>query len=210
MLIVDATQATGIMPCSVKEIQPCMLACSIHKWLRSCSGASLVYIDPALHSVWQPLDQHGRGRDLGSNYDASKDEMGKDGYPTQYYTDARKFDSGGKPNPLLLPILRASMMEVSKLNVRDVQLQLKTLTSPLVDWATRHGYGLTNGRRMHHLIGIRPWHLSPGEMVTIVNQLEQEGIYIAVRCGAFRISPYLDNTPRDIDRLIEALERFVP
>lgn len=208
VLVVDATQATGIMPCSIQDIQPSVLACSVHKWLRSCSGASLVYVDPALHETWQPLDQHGRGRDLGGDtYDAARDQMGKNGYPTKFYPDARKFDAGGKPNPLLLPILRASLEEVCQIDVEHSQRHLKSLLAPLLEWSERHGYSHSNDLRSHHLVGLRPSNISTEEMISIAAKLEHQGIYIAVRCGAFRVSPYLDTTSREIDLLIEALDK---
>jgi hypothetical protein len=31
-----------------------------------------------------------------------------------------------------------------------------------------------------------------------------KGIFVAVRCGAFRVSPYIDNVDSDIQRLISA------
>jgi selenocysteine lyase/cysteine desulfurase len=208
-LIVDSTQATGIMECDVKRIQPTLMACSVHKWLRSCSGASLVYVHPSVRDEWQPLDQHGRGRDFGTPaYDASKDEMSDDGYPTTFFKDARKFDSGGKPNPVLLPILRASLEEIVTLDIEEAQQQLRALMSPFLEWATRHGYTFPTSHA-HHLVGIRPTsQASTEKMIAIAERLESaHNVCIAVRCGAFRISPYLDCTPSDMDRLVQALEQ---
>jgi len=125
-LIVDATQAVGIMPCNVRKIRPTMLACSTHKWLRGPSGCCLAYISPEVQDDWIPLDFHGRGRDFeagADSWDVSKNEMGPRGYPERYYGDARKFDSGGKANPLLLPMLRTAMEEVSRIDVAKAQLQ---------------------------------------------------------------------------------------
>jgi selenocysteine lyase/cysteine desulfurase len=93
------------------------------------------------------------------------------------------------------------------LNVVKAQQQLKTLMTPLLEWAIRQGYSLTND--VYHLIGIRPSDLSTDEMIAIAEKLEQQGIYIAVRCGVFRVSAYLDNTQTDVDRLIEALNREI-
>lgn len=210
-LIVDSTQASGIMECDVRRIRPTLLACSVHKWLRSCSGASLVYVHPSVRDEWQPLDQHGRGRDFGTPaYDASKDEMSKDGYPTAFFKDARKFDSGGKPNPVLLPILRASLEEIVTLDIDEAQQQLKALMSPFLQWASANGYSLPSSHA-HHLVGIRPTtQISTEKMIAIATRLESDhNIYIAVRCGAFRISPYLDCTSADMDRLVQALEHEV-
>jgi selenocysteine lyase/cysteine desulfurase len=211
-LIVDATQAVGIMPCSVQDIQPDIMACSIHKWLRGPLGASLVYVSPELHKTWIPLDQHGRSRDFpgGSNWDASKDCMGPLGYPEEYYSDARKFDSGGKPNPMLLPMLRKAMeLVVERVNLQTCQAQLQTIIQPLLDWALHHGFTLTPGPNAYHLIGIRPTFLTPTQMIEIVSRLQTEHqIYIAVRCGAFRIAPYLDTTPETIQRFIQVFDKI--
>jgi selenocysteine lyase/cysteine desulfurase len=211
-LVVDATQAVGALPCSVRSVRPAMLACSVHKWLRAPSGASLVYVAPELHSLWKPLDQHGRSRDVtgSTGWEASKNEMGPAGYPEKFFDDARKFDSGGKPHPIVLPMLRASLEQVVERNAEQIQNQLKSLTQPLVDWALSHGFRLAPGGHAFHLIGIRPpFHISPEQMTSVCSHLQERGIYIAVRCGAFRISPYVDNTQDDVERLIEALNEVL-
>jgi selenocysteine lyase/cysteine desulfurase len=215
-LVIDATQSIGIMPFNVTTIQPTFVACSTHKWLRGPVGCSLVYISQDVQDSWQPLDQHGRSRkiaiDGGSSWDASKDEMGPNGYPTELCNDARKFDSGGKPNPILLPILRASLQQVVQLDVQKAQQDLKLLIQPVLDWASRNGFVLTPGPHAGHLIGIRPSAsstLTPKQMIEIANKLAGDNnIYVAVRCGAFRISPYIDTTESDIQRLLEVLGRY--
>jgi selenocysteine lyase/cysteine desulfurase len=212
-LIVDATQAVGAMPLSVRQIQPALLACSIHKWLRGPAGACLVYIDPSLHDSWSPLDQHGRGRDLGSdNWNASKDEMGPDGYPEKFFDDARKFDSGGRPNPIILPMLRASLDHVVSLDCSQTQAQLKGILQPFLDWVKSTEKFVLPAEHPYHLLGIRPSAnnpMTPDAMIEISSRLQKEkGIYIAIRCGAFRISPYIDNNADDIISLVEALEEM--
>ena len=214
-LIVDATQSIGIMPFDVNAIQPTLVACSIHKWLRGPSGLSLVYVSSQVQDTWSPLDQHGRGRkvavDNGSSWDASKNEMGSNGYPADFCSDSRKFDSGGKPNPILLPMLRSSLEQVVKLDVLQVQQEMKLLTKPILDWASENDFCITPGPHAGHLVGIRPVcnsRLTPQRMIQIANELQGEGIYIAVRCGAFRISPYVDTEETDIQRLLDALGRY--
>lgn len=206
-LVVDATQAVGAMPCTIPDIQPAFLACSVHKWLRSASGVSLCYVSPAVRDAWQPLDQHGRGRDLpgGANWDAAKNDMGPNGYPSKFVNDARKFDSGGKPNPILLPMLRASLEQVVRLDFKQVQERLRQLMTPLMTWALSNGYTVNQGDCAYHLVGIRPSFLTTQEMIAVCSELQKQNIYVAVRCGAFRVSPYIDNSDADIQRLINAL-----
>jgi selenocysteine lyase/cysteine desulfurase len=208
-LIVDATQAVGIMPCSVAKIQPTLLACSIHKWLRAPSGISLVYVTKAVHDSWQPLDQHGHSRD--PPFDASANDMGTHGYPERFLGSARKFDSGGKPNPILVPMLQASLEQVAQLNIASVQDQLTKLIQPILGWVKSHPEiaRLPHGPFAPHLFGIHPNNnVSREEMIKICTAMQKEDqIIIAVRSGAFRISSYVDNTADHIQRLIEALDR---
>jgi selenocysteine lyase/cysteine desulfurase len=170
----------------------------------------MVYVSPHVHDTWIPLDMHGRGRDLagGKAWDASKDEIGPKGYPEKFYSDSRKFDSGGKPNPILLPMLRASMEQVALMDIDEAQNKLKALTEPLLSWASHHGYSISPGQHAAHLIGIRPFQRTPEELLEMCRFLQEKGIILAVRCGVFRISLYLTNTERDIQKLIEGLESF--
>ena len=215
--IVDATQAVGIMPIQLYKIRPTMLMASVHKWLRGPSGTCLVYIEPSVYDSWMPLDFHGRGRDFGmagqSTWDASKNEMSPDGYPDTFYKDARKFDSGGKVNSILMPMLQASMETVSKLDMKESQQSLKALMEPLLNWVKaskeqeQGRYTVSPGPRAHHIIGLVPLDKTPTEMIQMSRRLQEEhGVVVAVRCGGFRISPYLNNTPDDVQKLIESLE----
>ena len=211
-LIVDATQAVGasaLDSCSVQKVRPALLACSVHKWLRAQSGTALVYIDPALHEDWAPLDQHGRGRDLegGRDWDAARDEMGPAGYPEKFFQDARKFDGGGKPNPILLPMLRTSLEHVASSNKSDLQSTLKELMLSFLEWVPRSNNFYLPPSHEYHLFGVRPMNMTPEEMIEVCNYFQNEKkIFIAVRCGAFRISPYTDNHKRDVEALLSAFQ----
>lgn len=200
------------MPCSVRKIQPIMLCCSTHKWLRGPSGVCLAYISPEVQDEWIPLDFHGRGRDFEAgptSWDASRNEMGPRGYPEKFFGDARKFDSGGKANPLLMPMLRTAMEEVSQINTAEAQQLLKVLMHPLLDWATENGYSVETDNRAYHIIGLIPHDKTPEEMIEIAEKLAKEkGVILAVRCGGFRISSYLSNTAKDVEKLIEGLTEF--
>lgn len=135
--------------------------------------------------------------------------MGPHGYPERYYNDARKFDSGGKADPLLLPMLRAAMEEVSLVNTVEAQLLLKVLTKPLLNWAADNGYFVNMGPRAYHIIGLIPKRKTPEEMIEIAKKLaDEKGVILAVRCGGLRVSSYLSNTARDVNKLIEGLEKF--
>ena len=132
--------------------------------------------------------------------------MGPRGYPEKFFGDARKFDSGGKANPLLMPMLRIAMEEVSLINTAEAQLLLKGLMHPLLVWATENGYSVRADDRAYHIIGLIPHNKTPAEMIEMAKKLaEEKGVILAVRCGGFRISSYLSNTAKDVEKLIEGL-----
>lgn len=219
--IIDATQAIGIVPhLDVTILRPTMVCCSIHKWLRGPSGSSLVYIDPKLYTDWRSLDQHGRNRLCSIHnpyYHCYRNHMQppRDGYPYEYIpNDARKFDSGGKPNAIILSMLRMSLRQVSELgDFQLIQHYLQTITTPLIQFINTHPEHFVPidvlHRNYYHIIGIQPQRLSTDELITICLQLKEKyHISTAVRCGVLRISSYITNTSHDVQQLIKALQEL--
>jgi len=74
------------------------------------------------------------------------------------------------------------------------------------------GFSVQHDPQCGHMIGLRPISnemmvcLTPEMMVEVANRLKEKNIFLAVRCGAFRIAPYLNSTSEDVDRLMEAME----
>jgi selenocysteine lyase/cysteine desulfurase len=214
--VVDGTQSVGIMPMNVKEIQCDALACSVHKWLLGPHGMSLLYIHPDHHDTWMPLDQHERSREVFQNeaYDASENNIGKEGYPSEFLNDgAGRCDSGGKKNPILQPMVCEGLKIVNSLDLIQAQCHLKCITDLVLEGAKKLGLGVQPGPRAGHIIGLRPMSsnlvkfLTPERMVRIVHKLSKEkNVYFAARSGAFRISPYLNTTKKDVQILLESLE----
>jgi selenocysteine lyase/cysteine desulfurase len=213
-LIVDGTQSVGIMPFHIPTIQPDVLAVSVHKWLLGPHSMSLVYVHPKYHNYWKPLDQHERSRVVFQNeiYDAQEDNITRNGYPHAFVDGAPRLDSGGKKNPILEPMVCEALKFVTQLDLCYAQSQLKVLMDALLVRGRAIGFSVQCGPRANHIIGLRPFknelrqRLTPERMVDIKNRLWKHQIFIAVRNGAFRISPWLNTTMEDVDRLMSALE----
>lgn len=214
VLIVDATQAVGVFPVNVQAIQPAMLACSTHKWLRGPAGTCLCYVDKKAVSLWKgPLDQHDRARDWHGQSIAYRNTLSPNGYPSDFMAGARKFDSGGRAQPILMPMLRAALEKVALIDVKQAQVQLHALMRPLRNWiATQNAafHPLPGNPETHagHIFGLRPKQLSVDEMIQMAKQLAtKERVIVSVRCGVFRVSPYVDNSAEDVQHLVGALQK---
>jgi selenocysteine lyase/cysteine desulfurase len=214
IFIVDGTQSVGIMPMDVERIKCDALACSVHKWLLGPHGMSLVYIHPKYHDTWLPLDQHERSRSIFQDevYDATENNIDEKGYPAEFVCGARRCDSGGKNNPILEPMICEGLRIVNAIQLDSAQSYLKRITDQILEGGKSIGFDVQPGPRCSHIIGLRPkspefvQYLTPEMMVQVANKLKENNIFLAVRCGAFRISPYLKSTSDDVDQLIEALE----
>lgn len=214
VLVVDGTQSVGIMPMDVKSMQCDVLACSVHKWLLGPHNTSLMYIHPKYHDTWMPLDQHERSRVAFQNevFDATENNIGGHGYPEQFVAGAARCDSGGKKNQILQPMICEGLRTVLSLNLNSAQCFLRGVTDQVLEGGKFIGFDVQPGPRCGHIIGLRPKlpalvdFLSPEKMVEIATRLREKHIFLAVRNGAFRISPYLNTTQRDIILLLEALK----
>jgi selenocysteine lyase/cysteine desulfurase len=213
LLLVDATQSLGVLELDLTKVKADMVAASVHKWLLGPVGLSLVYLAPRHQTTWLPLDQHGRARQVPPGWNASSDMMDPISgfYPSLFQKGAQRCDSGGKPNPILIPMIRAGLEQVTQQSLPDIQQKLVQVTNAVVSKAQPLGFVSVPGPRGPHIVGLQPGPsliqtLTPQVMLAMAERLaKNKGIYVAVRCGGFRISPYLDTTLHDVDRLIDAL-----
>jgi len=192
IFVVDATQSVGIFPINVKAIQCHVLTASVHKWLLGPHDQSLVYIHKQFHDTWLPLDQHERSRLVFQDevYDATENNIGKHGYPEEFISGAARLDSGGKKNPILLPMVCEGLRIVKEIDVMEAQKYLTRITDRVLIGGEEIGFGVQAGPRAGHIIGLRPVSsalrdvLTPSKMVEVANRLKEKDVFLAVRCGA--------------------------
>lgn len=210
MLIIDGTQSIGVMPLDVSVVQPDFVACSVHKWLLCPYGLSLAYLHPKHQSSWVPLDHHERNR-CGSHTTAW-DELGAmripSGYPITFLQGACRIAMGGRPPPVILPMVAEGLATVLRYEVSDIQSYLKTLTDALADRISElpFSFGLCVVPPQHrspHILGVRI--TSSLSASHICRLLKRRQVHISVRANALRIAPYVYNTPQDISEFVTAL-----
>jgi len=131
-------------------------------------------------------------------YDAQENNVAKGGYPTEFIKGARRCDSGGEKNPILEPMICDALRIVSSFDLNAVQSFMNHITDRILEKGKRMGFDVQPGPRCGHMIGLRPIskemveYLTPETMVEVANRLKGKNIFLALRCGAFRIAPYLD------------------
>lgn len=211
--IVDGTQSLGVVSFDAVALDVDFVACSVHKWLNAPYGMSLVYVAPRHHASWLPLDHHERGR-VGSNGEGWDEvifmhpETGF--YPEALYPDARRFDGGGKANPIVVPMVRAALQWVLRLGVDNIEKTTRGLTNALAEQLHAvfgsHALVHPEAQRSAHIFGVRfhpasPFHAAV-PLVALNAALKANGVYCSVRGEWLRVSVYVYTRPSDVRRFV--------
>lgn len=226
-LVVDATQSAGIIPMDVQRVRPDFLMASAHKWLYGPHGLCLLYASrhwfaPASAFVLSPLlpfngtrrrqregvplEQHERAQ-RGSE-EAAWDEDGAMtafGYPLRPRAGGSRFDGSGRPNPLLLPVLAASLQQALRTRQSATIPLCRSLCRAISECAKGVGLSLAAPEREQspHILGLQ-WHGIDGAR-RAQRELQARGVFVSVRVGVLRVSVGPHNGPADATKLCNAL-----
>ena len=225
VLVVDATQSLGALPLDVAQVRPDFVAASSHKWLMGPYGVCLLYSDARWHGIQKtnkqngqtagvsnlwPLEHHEHNRFNPTDIDClpllSDNNTGFIGYEPRFKQGARAFDSGGRPNPILMPMVCTAIEMVLRWGPDQVHNTLRVHTDQIAETATRLGLRIPS-RRAAHICGVdrcgdETWADRCSKF------LASKGIIVASRFGKLRVAPHVYNTSNEIQQLCTLLTVF--
>jgi hypothetical protein len=131
-------------------------------------------------------------------------------YPESLFPDARRFDAGGKANPVTVPMVRAGLEGVLRIGAENVERYTRALTNCAAEQLQRIFGGLLlvreEARRSAHILGVRFHPTSPlstaASLVELNARLKQERVFASVRGEWLRLSLYVHNTRTDVRRFV--------
>lgn len=190
--IVDATQALGRVPVTVKNVD--FLVASSYKWLLTTHGLGIVYIAPAL-------------RDTIHEATAGWYSVEQVFYPDRFTTYTPKKTAGvlqsGMPNFPALYATNASANFLLNLGIANIDNTLKPLVTHLRRELHKQGHNLLTPANPTYASGIVSLaHETPEAKMA---DLAEKGIIVWGGDGRIRISVHLYNDAGDIERLLAAL-----
>ncbi len=200
-LVVDASQSLGAYPLDVKSVQPDFLVTVGYKWLLGPYGLAYLYVDEKWHDEGRPIEETWLTRAGAENFARLVD------YADDYRPGARRFDAGEFPQFLSLPMACAALSQLLEWGVDNIQATLRELTENLSQRSEQLGFMASPpAHRAGHLLAL---NLPPGLEKGLARELADRGVYVAVRGSKIRISPHLNVTSHDTERLIEGLEKLI-
>jgi selenocysteine lyase/cysteine desulfurase len=190
ILVIDATQAVGVMDMDVRRLQPDYLMFPTYKWLLGPYSLAFLYV--------APRHQSGRGLD---------DNLGNvpGGTPA---IGARRFDKGEVGDPVGLRMGTTGMELVAGWGHQAVSETLAERVDRIAEGAASLGLQVLPKRfRTPHILGVR---LQGGAPPDLVDRLAQAEVHVSDRLGVIRISPHVWASEADCDQAIAALRSTIP
>jgi selenocysteine lyase/cysteine desulfurase len=200
LLLLDASQCCGAMPLDVAGLGVDFLVCAGYKWLLGPYGTGFFWAKGEHSSQMRPGPFYWMAAHRDTHFGAVSNTSPK------AVPGARRWDAAETSNYFNLAALDASLELVLKIGPQAIADHLQELidlmyarlpkdrcvpASPLE--AERRGpYGCFAAR-------------SPEKTAELYERLCKEKVIVSLREGNIRVSPYVFNTERDIDRLISVI-----
>lgn len=199
MLLLDAAQCAGAMPIRVNDLGADFLVASGYKWLLSpygtgffwASAKSLAAMKPS-PSYWMAIENAGDFHNLTGEINLTK--------------EARRWDAPETASFFNLAAMQASLEFLLRAGVQTVWDHVRGLTAQIVERLPLDRCVLASpadqgARGPYVCVAARKKEQTP----QLYEKLRLAGVIVSLREGALRVSPYLYNTERDVDRLIKVL-----
>jgi cysteine desulfurase / selenocysteine lyase len=200
LFLLDVSQSCGAVPMNVADLGADFLVSAGYKWLLGPFGTGFFWAKSEHIANARPGPFYWMATGGADNFAALSVDDPKPG------ADAKRWDAAETANyfnhapfeAALEFVLRAGPETVAAHNRKLIDFMYERLpkdrcmpTSPL-DHAQRGPYGCFAARR-------------PENTAALYERLRKENIITSLREGNIRVSPYLYNTERDIDRLISVI-----
>ena len=198
-LLVDATQAAGVIRLDVQTLDPDFLVFPTYKWLLGPYGRAFLYIAKR-HQSGVPLEQTSYGRRAIAS---DREPYFRD---ISFVSDGRRFDMGERDHFISLEMASIGMEMLAAWGVDAVKARLGMLTARLADALRNSGVLVPDESvRAPHILSLR---FPNGMPETLIERLAAQGVYVAPRVGRMRISPHVYNDEEDVDHFVTTFRRL--
>lgn len=200
LLVIDASQCSGAIPLSMRELGADFVTSSGYKWLLGPYGTGFFWASPEWMNrfpcgpfYWQALDGARNFHFL------PLDEL-------KAAPGARRWDSAETGNFINLSAWDASLELLVKIGTQAIAKHNAGLVGELIERLPRDRFVLASPseserRGPYVCVSAR----NPERNAEICEKLREVQIIVSLREKALRISPYLYNTTQEIDRLVKTL-----
>ncbi|MEP2023754.1 aminotransferase class V-fold PLP-dependent enzyme [Reichenbachiella sp.] len=196
-LIVDGTQSIGALPFDIQEIKPDALIVAGYKWLLGPYTSGLAYYGPKFDGG-EPIEQN------WINRKHSDDFANLVNYQDEYEAGAMRYGMGQQSNFIANPMLIASIKEIRKWGVENIQQYCSDLIAgPLKQIKELGLYVEDSDARGSHLFGVK---FPMEKMGNLARSLKTHRVSVSIRGEFIRVAPHVYNDDKDMNKLVKAFK----
>ncbi|MGH2385222.1 MAG: aminotransferase class V-fold PLP-dependent enzyme [Candidatus Limnocylindria bacterium] len=198
LLLVDAYQATGIVPTDLSAAEIDIYVSGTLKWLFGGPGTAFLRVRPALREALVPTTTGWFSS--ARQFAFAVDEL-------ELAADGRRYELG-TPSVPSAAIARGGTELVREIGVERLGERTRDLGELLIGLADEAGLEVRAIRDAERRGGIVP--IAVADPKSAVDALATEGIIVDFRPGIVRCSPAFYNTEEEVRLLVERLAAHVP
>ena len=197
-VLVDAYQATGVVPVDAKAWDADFLVGGSVKWLCGGPGAGYLYVKPSLYSKLEPSV---------TGWVAHEHPFAFETGPIKYATDGTRFLHGSPQIPVLYAA-EPGYEIIGEVGVPAIREKSVRQTTRIFEICDKHGWPVRTPRDVSRRGGTVVVDIPNGDAV--VKEMAARNVLADYRPGAgIRISPHLYTTDNDITYTFETIEDIV-
>jgi cysteine desulfurase / selenocysteine lyase len=196
-LLVDATQAAGVLRVDAAALGCHLLVAHGYKFLLSGHGTAICYVHPDLRARLRVPEPGWRTR-LADGRDDT------DYVDVEFVADARRFEPS-IPNLPSIAGMGASLRLLLELGPAEVERRAVDLAAAAADGVSALGYRVVSSRirgERSSIISVERDGVDPDHLEAV---LREAGVVAAVRGGRLRLSLHGYNDESDVERLLAGL-----
>jgi cysteine desulfurase / selenocysteine lyase len=194
LLVVDGTQSVGAVPIDVDAMGIDALVVSSHKWMLGPLGIGFMALS-------DEMLERTRVTQLGW---LSVNDPFAFNREIDLPDDASRFEPGTENAAGLFGLARR-LEEIEAYTLSGIESRILSLTDRLADGVRENGFEIRSPMEPGARSGILSFHRPDITNAATVAALQDRGIFIGLREGAFRASPHYYNSEDEIDVLVNAL-----
>jgi selenocysteine lyase/cysteine desulfurase len=197
-LLVDATQAAGVLQVEAAALGCHLLVAHGYKFLLSGHGTAICYVHPELRDALRVPEPGWKTR----LNDGARDDT--DYADVRFVEDARRFEPS-IPNLASIAGMGASIQLLLDLGPAEVERRAVGLTAAAAEGVAGRGYRVVSSRlpaERSSIISVERDGVDPDVLEAV---LREAGVVAAVRGGRLRLSLHGYNDESDVERLLAAL-----
>jgi selenocysteine lyase/cysteine desulfurase len=198
LLLVDAYQATGLIPTDLETLGADLYVSGTLKWLFGGPGTAFLWLRPELAERLPPTT---------TGWFSSARQFDFDVASLDFAPDARKYELGTPSMPSAF-IARGGLDLVAEIGVERLHertIDLGRLTIRLADEAGLRVRAVRDDARRGGIVSVEAAEPKP-----VVDGLADRGIIVDYRPGVVRLSPAFYNTEDEVRLAVEALRELIP